>query len=116
MKDFALDESGDILLESGDLSWIRDEPQLCQKIKQVLGTKLGEWRYDPSEGLDFAAFFTKQPEEGRIREAVQSALSEIDDSLVLQDCTYSVVDNCLHLRAICADQEPVELYTIIEEE
>ena len=43
MKDFALDAHGDILIEAGKMVLVHGKEQEIQKIRQVLGTKLGEW-------------------------------------------------------------------------
>lgn len=115
MKDFALDESGDILIESGDLVWIRDKPHIAQKIRQVLGTNLGEWRYNAIEGVDYSAFFAKQIEESRIRETIQNALTEIDENFVLQDCKYDAQTRQLFVRVCAEHQDSIEVYMTMEE-
>ena len=110
MKDFALDETGDIVIESHDIPWVRDKPQEIQKIRQVLGTKLGEWAYDLNEGIDFEAFSQKYVDLQRIRETIQNALYEINAAYVLQDCSYAVEDHVLSIHITAEGQEPSELY------
>lgn len=89
MKDFALDEHGDILIEAGKIVLVHGKEQEIQKIRQVLGTKLGEWEFDDKEGIDFAALSQKQPDLQRIRETLQNGLKEIHESYVLQSCSYN---------------------------
>lgn len=113
MKDFALNEFGDIQVESGDIEWIRGESQEAQKIRQVLGTKLGEWEYNESEGVDQDAFFSKQTDSSRIREAVQNALYGINENYVLQECKYISQRNSLNIRVSVENQEPIDVYLTV---
>lgn len=110
MKDFALDESGDILIESSDIALVYDQQQEIQKIRQVLGTKLGEWEYDPNEGIDFDALFQKHPDSNRIQETIQNGLRAINDNYVLQECSYDVKAHSLKIKVSAQDQEPMEIY------
>lgn len=116
MKDFALDESGDIQIESGDIALVRDELQEVQKIRQVLGTKLGEWEYNANEGVDQDAFFSKQTDGNRIREAIQNALYEINADYVLQKCDYTLQNHSMHICIFVENQEPMDIYLAIKEE
>lgn len=110
MKDFQLDENHDILTRYCDISYISGKQQEIQKIQQVLGTKLGEWKYNSNEGLDFDALLQKHPDQNRIREAIQNALFEIDKNYVLQECSYSVEDKTIQIKASAESAAPVELY------
>lgn len=115
MKDLALDESGDILIESGDIKLIRDQQQEIQKIRQILGTKLGEWKYNKNEGIDFDALFQKNPDPNRIRETIQNTLHEINENYVLQNCSYSAQERILSIKVSAESQKPMELYLKIRE-
>lgn len=110
MKDFALDENGDILIEDRDVSYVKDKNQEIQKIRQVLGTKLGEWEYDANEGIDFAAFSQKNIDMQRIRETIQNALHEICESYVLQDCFIETADHVLYIKVSAENQKQLEVY------
>lgn len=110
MKDFQLDENHDILIQTCDIPYVSGKQQEIQKIQQVLGTKLGEWKYNSNEGLDFDALLQKHPDQNRIREAVQNALFEIDENYVLQECSYSVEDKVIQIKASAESTTPVELY------
>lgn len=110
MKDFALDESGDIVIESSDIALVYDQQQEIQKIRQVLGTKLGEWEYDPNEGIDFDALLQKHPDSSRIQETIQNGLREINENYVLQECSYGVEAHILKIKVSAQDQEPMEIY------
>lgn len=114
MKDFALDEHGDILIEAGKIVLVHGKEQEIQKIRQVLGTKLGEWEFDDKEGIDFAALSQKQPDLQRIRETLQNGLQEIQESYVLQSCRYNVYERTLYVQAAAAAQEDLEFYVPID--
>lgn len=110
MKDFALNENGDILIEDRDISYVRDSKQEIQKIRQVLGTKLGEWEYDANEGIDFGALSQKHVDLQRIRETIQNALREISESYVLQDCSIEAADHVLYIKVSAEKQKSLEVY------
>lgn len=113
MKDFALDAHGDILIEAGKMVLVHGKEQEIQKIRQVLGTKLGEWAFDEKEGIDFDALSQKQPDLQRIRETLQNGLQEINASYVLQSCSYNVQERTLYVQATAAAQEVLECYVPI---
>ncbi len=110
MRDFALDDAGDILLEADDIALCEGTAQEIQKIRQGLGTKLGEWKYDAQEGMDLDVFLQRTPEERRIREALRSGLHEINESYVLQSCTYTAEERRLYFTVQAENQQATELY------
>ena len=110
MKDFALAENGDILIEDRAIVYIRDQEQEIQKIRQVLGTRLGEWESDPNEGIDFDALLQKQSDLQRIRETIQNALREVSERYTLQACDYDVQNGILKIRVSAENLEPLEVY------
>lgn len=114
MKDFALDDSGDVIIEFGDIALIHGEQQAIQKIRQVLGTRLGEWIYDEHEGIDFTAFLQKQSDMQRIRETIQNALHTIDERYILQDCSYTMDSHSLKVQISVENQMLSEIYIPIK--
>ncbi len=114
MKDFALDAQGDIILAARDIALVQGKEQEIQKIRQILGTKLGEWAFDEKEGIDFAALSQKQPDLQRIRETLQNGLQEINVAYVLQSCHYDVQERTLYVQAAAAAQEIMEFYVPID--
>jgi hypothetical protein len=110
MRDFALDSSGDIVIENSDIALVSGDEQEVQKIRQILGTRLGEWVYDENEGIDFDAFMQKNPDLQRIRETVRNALNEISESYVLQDCSYEINSRLLKLSVSAENQGVQEIY------
>lgn len=110
MKDLALDENGDILIEKCDIALVKDEEQEIQKIRQVLGTNLGEWEYDENEGIDFAAISQKQADLQRIRETIQNALHSINENYVLQECSCETENHILKIQVSAENCRQLEVY------
>lgn len=89
MKEFKL-ENGDICIKNNDIVLISDDNLLRQKIEQVLGTNLGEWSFDEEEGIPFSELITKQLDEDRVEDAIQSTLIQVDESLELDELTIEI--------------------------
>ena len=53
MKGFALDESGDVIIENGVVQMVHDAELTLQTIRSVLGTKKGEWFANLDEGVGY---------------------------------------------------------------
>ena len=81
MKDFLLDEYGELVIKHGEIQLVEDKEQTAQKIKQVLRTHIGEWEYDPEEGIDRYVIFTKKPNYDLVEDTVKSGLLQVDESL-----------------------------------
>lgn len=110
MRDFALDENGDILVTSNDIAIVSGEEQEIQKIRQVLGTRSGEWLYDKNEGIDLDTLMQKEVNLQQIREIIQNALYEINEHYVLQNCRYEIQNRVLHITVSGEKQIPLEVY------
>ena len=83
MRGFKLNETGDVVMENGAISFVRDGDLLAQTVRTVVNTNRGEWFLDESEGVDFAAMLGKRPDEGFVRDDIQRALLSVDDTLVI---------------------------------
>lgn len=76
--------NGDVELLA-TIAMVADEELLRQKVERVLGTNLGEWSYDPNEGIDFSVILKKNPDEGEVRATIEEALKRIDATFVITD-------------------------------
>ncbi|MFB6475782.1 DUF2634 domain-containing protein [Paenibacillus glucanolyticus] len=76
MIDLKLDQTGDLLLEKGELQLIEEDQELAQYAKLTLQTNLGEWFLDPMIGMDFEIILQKNPDEDEIRTEITRALME----------------------------------------
>lgn len=61
--------SGDLALSaSGDLLFVEDVEAVLQRVAQRLGTRLGEWAFDLTVGVDWLRAFQEAPPDlGRLR-------------------------------------------------
>lgn len=84
MKDFKL-ENGDTCIKNNDIVFVSGDDLLRQKIEQILGTNKKEWSFDEEEGIPFAELLTKQLDEDRVEDAIQSTLLQVDESLELDE-------------------------------
>lgn len=97
MKDFLLNEQGDILIENSDIAFIEGNKELCQKIQQMIGTNLGEWFLDESEGIDFRSILTKNPNMDLVRDNIQNALLQIEDGLEIETFDYEIRERTMNI-------------------
>jgi hypothetical protein len=89
LKDFLLDENGELVIKNGKIQLVADKELTAQKIRQVLKTHIGEWKYDPEEGIDRYVIFTKKPNYDLVEDTVKSGLLQVDESLRMTsfECT-----------------------------
>lgn len=97
MKDFLLNEQGDILIENSDIAFIEENKELCQKIQQIINTNLGEWFLDESEGIDFRSILTKNPNMDLVRDNIQNALLQIEDGLEIETFDYEIRERTINI-------------------
>lgn len=85
MKSFLLDDTGDVVIKDGNIQMVSNKDLKVQTMRQVIGTNLGEWFLNKSEGMDFSVLFTKIPNETLIQEAILSAIKQVDESLMITE-------------------------------
>lgn len=89
MKCFALDESGDVVLNQNDIQMAQGTDLIMQKIRQVLRTNRGEWSFDEKEGIPVRKILKKNPNIAMIRDYVRSVIDQVDGSLQMTRCDIS---------------------------
>ena len=82
MKGFSM-KDGDVVIVNNTIEMTEDSELLRQKVERVIGTNLGEWRFDTSEGIDQRVIFKKHPDENEIRATIEAALLNIDDTFFM---------------------------------
>ena len=55
-----LDESGDVVIQSGDIQMVNGVELTMQTIKSVLGTQKGEWFFNANEGINLNEILGKK--------------------------------------------------------
>lgn len=90
MFGFALDESGDVLIENNEISISVGDSLLQQKVLSVLRTKRGEWFFDVEQGVDFDNLLGKGVGEELARYEIERALAQVDSTFSITEFTYEV--------------------------
>lgn len=84
MKDFKLNQRGDVFLDEKDIQYIEGMELIGQKVRQVLLTQIGEWGLDQEEGIDHYSMLTKNPNYDYIEDNVKLALLQVDEDLEIE--------------------------------
>lgn len=98
MKDFLLDENGDIVLKNGTMRYVSGKELVIQKIRTILGTNLGEWEFDEGQGIDFHVFWTKNPNKDQIIDTILLGLRQVDETLEITEYKFETSGRKMVLR------------------
>ena len=98
MKCFALDESGDVVLNQNDIQMAQGTDLIMQKIRQVLRTNRGEWSFDEKEGIPVRKILKKNPNIAMIRDYVRSVIDQVDGSLQMTRCDIATEGRVLKIN------------------
>lgn len=98
MKDFLLNEDGDIVIASNKIQLVSDKELTVQKVRQVVLTSLGEWEYDLEEGISRHLFFEKGVTEDLIEENIRSGLLQVDETFRLTKFSCEEQDRRMIIR------------------
>ena len=79
MKDFMLDENGELVIKNGKIPYVSDKELKAQKVRQVLRTHNGEWEFDTDEGINRYSMLTKNPNDEEIEDNIRSGLMQVDE-------------------------------------
>ena len=78
IKGFALNEHGDVLIESGAIRMVQGAELTKQTIKSVLGTQKGEWFLNWEEGINHNAILGKKRYASQNSALDNQYIAEID--------------------------------------
>lgn len=90
MKGFAVDASGDVLIENGHISIVVGNELMRQKVMAVLRTNLKEWFFDWDQGIDFRNILGKGVGEELARYEVARGLAQVDSTFSITEFSYTV--------------------------
>lgn len=93
MDGFKINTKGDIVIENGEIAMVSDNGLIEQTVKQVLRTNLGEWWLNEDEGIDFYCILSKNPDFDEIRDNVNLALRQVDETFSITDFNCSIDKN-----------------------
>lgn len=88
MKDFALDENGDVLVENNDISIVVGDSLIKQKVTTVLKTNIGEWFFDWNQGIDQRNLLGKNTNDELARYEIGIGLRQVDKTLAITEFSY----------------------------
>lgn len=88
MKGFALDASGDVLIENNEISIVTGNELLRQKVWSVLRTNLKEWFFDWEQGIDFNNLLGKNTNAELARYEIERGLAQVDGTFTITDFAY----------------------------
>ena len=90
MIGFALDETGDVVVENNQISIVVGDSLLQQKVNTVLQTNLKEWFFDWDEGVDFDNLIGKGTNEELAQFEIERGLAQVDSTFTITEFTYEV--------------------------
>ena len=90
MKGFAMDETGDVLIENNEISIVVGESLLQQNVRDVLRTNLREWFFDWAQGVDFNNLLGKNTNAELVRYEIDRGLRQVDESFTITEFDYKV--------------------------
>lgn len=112
MKNFMLDRNGDVIIKDGNIQMVEGTDLKAQTFRQVIGTKLGEWKYDESEGMDFSVLLTKHYNVDMIQEAIETAVKQVDDNAQIHDFSCDIKERKAEI-SFYIKTEGQELYMLL---
>lgn len=93
MQGFALDSSGDVVVQKNKIVMISDKALTLQTVRTVIGTNKGEWFLNTDEGINFDNMLGKNPDYDAIKGEVAQGLSQVNEDLMLKNFDYSLNEN-----------------------
>ena len=85
MKNFMLDNNGDVVIENGKIQMVDGIDLKKQTFRQVIATKIGEWKYNTDEGMNFAVLLKKHYNVDAIEEAIEAAVRQVDEDAEVRE-------------------------------
>lgn len=76
MRDFKLDENGDVMLDGNDVVTTSDDDEIIQRIIVTLQTRLGEFEPETETGLEDENIFGKHVKSEYLEQDIRDALTD----------------------------------------
>ena len=90
IKSFALDETGDILIENKEIQMVNDKELIRQEVWEILSTNKGEWFFNWEQGIEFDNILGKGVTEEAVRNEIVDGLQQVDENLSISDFSMTV--------------------------
>lgn len=98
MKSFALDNSGDLIIENHEIKMVEGDELIRQKVQEIINTNKGEWFMDWEQGIDFSNLLGKGVTEEMVQAEIEDGLQQVDEDLMLSEFSMSVVGRKLFVN------------------
>lgn len=94
MRDFKLDNNGDVIIEDGDISMTSDNEEISQRIATTLRTRLNEFEpVDEPMGLTRENALGKGYNQDFLQEDIEDAIStQVDENIDVQEINFTKSD------------------------
>lgn len=92
MTGFALDKNGDIIISNGDIQMAHGAELTRSKIQTILGTKIGEWFFNRTEGTAHGEILNHRwgtpvgVGEEDVKSVILDALLQVDKTFLIKSC------------------------------
>lgn len=90
MRDFLLDEKGDIVVEKLDIRMVEAQHEIAQQIRQVLKSNNGEWVFNEGYGINFHNLLVKTLDNEIIIDEINKGLAQCSGGVVLDTIDINV--------------------------
>lgn len=108
MKGFALDSTGDILIENNKIQMVDGKELLRQKVQEVISTNKGEWFANWEQGIEFDNILGKNVTEEAVRNEIIDGLQQVDENLSLSSFSMEVEGRKLKAKFQAVNEETKE--------
>lgn len=105
IKDFALDQKGDLIIENSDIQIVEGEELLKQTIKNILSTNKGEWFLDWEQGIEFSNILGKGVTEEIVQAEIEEGLQQVDETLHISEFKMNVNGRSLTVSFKATNEE-----------
>lgn len=90
MVGFALSDSGDVIIESGQIQTVNGNELIRQTVKTILSTNKGEWFLNTDEGINFYNLLGKEKNDEIIKNEILQGLLQVDSSFFIDSFSCEV--------------------------
>lgn len=80
-----IDDSGDLVIQDGEIILATDMDELVQEVRTVIKTNVWEWFLDPNHGFDYKVLWVKKPDKERITQAIYDAINQVERVTAIDD-------------------------------
>lgn len=85
MKSIKENKDGDFLKVDGDFVLIDSHEEVCQQIKTILKSNVGEWKLgDDDYGIHYSNIITKRINEDLIKDEIRLGLSQCSEEITVE--------------------------------